>query len=158
MFSVPCRFFYFFKRECFVFLKNYSGVRGPQNEPGVRCLLIFSRTSVRGLHKLADRNAVALYDFPGQDVTTHFITEMPLRVSSTRGLGAYANVFAIESFIDELAHATGSDPVAYRLRFMKDPRARDAITRAAEAFGWAAWKKTPGRGRGIGFARALATG
>jgi CO/xanthine dehydrogenase Mo-binding subunit len=78
---------------------------------------------------------------------------MPLRVSSTRGLGAYGNVFAIESFIDELAHAVGEDPVAYRLRFMKDPRARDAITRAAEAFGWAAWKKTPGRGRGIGFAK-----
>ena len=101
----------------------------------------------------ADRNAVALYDFPGQEVLTHFITQMPLRVSSTRGLGAYGNVFAIESFIDELAHAVGADPVAYRLRFMKDPRARDAITRAAEAFGWAAWKKTPGRGRGIGFAK-----
>jgi nicotinate dehydrogenase subunit B len=101
----------------------------------------------------ADRNAVALYDFPGHDVTTHFITEMPLRVSSTRGLGAYANVFAIESFIDELAHAAGADPVAYRLRFMKDPRGRDAIAKAAEAFGWATWKKTPGRGRGIGFAK-----
>ena len=101
----------------------------------------------------ADRNAVALYDFPGQEVLTHFITQMPLRVSSTRGLGAYANVFAIESFIDELSHAAGADPVEYRLRHMKDPRARDAITRAAEVFGWASWKKTPGRGRGIGFAK-----
>ena len=101
----------------------------------------------------ADRNAVALYDFPGQEVLTHFITQMPLRVSSTRGLGAYANVFAIESFIDELSHAVGADPVEYRLRHMKDPRARDAITRAAEVFGWASWKKTPGRGRGIGFAK-----
>ena len=55
----------------------------------------------------ADRNAIALYEFPGQRVVTHFITEMPLRVSSTRGLGAYANVFAIESFIDELAKRGG---------------------------------------------------
>lgn len=101
----------------------------------------------------ADRNAIALYDFPGQEVLTHFITEMPLRVSSTRGLGAYANVFAIESFIDELAHATQADPVEYRLRHMKDERARDAIAKAAEAFGWSAWRKTPGRGRGIGFAK-----
>jgi CO/xanthine dehydrogenase Mo-binding subunit len=94
-----------------------------------------------------------LYDFPGHNVTTNFITEMPLRVSSTRGLGAYANIFAIESFMDELAHATGVDPVAYRLRFLKDERARDAIVKAADQFGWSKWRKTPGRGRGIGFAK-----
>ena len=101
----------------------------------------------------ADRNAIALYDFPGHNVLTHFITEMPLRVSSTRGLGAYANVFAIESFIDELAVAAGVDPVQYRLRFMKDERARDVIVKAAELFGWDKWKKREGRGRGIGFAK-----
>jgi CO/xanthine dehydrogenase Mo-binding subunit len=101
----------------------------------------------------ADRNAIALYDFAGHVVLTNFITEMPLRVSSTRGLGAYANVFAIESFIDELAVAAGVDPVAYRLRFMKDPRARDVIVKAAEMFGWDKWQKRDGRGRGIGFAK-----
>ena len=106
-----------------------------------------------GPNYAADRNAIALYDFPGHNVTTHFITEMPLRVSSTRGLGAYANIFAIESFIDELAHASGTDPVEYRLRFLKDERARDAIVKAAEKFGWSQWRKTPGRGRGIGFAK-----
>ena len=101
----------------------------------------------------ADRNGIALYDFPGHNVLTHFITEMPLRASSTRGLGAYANVFAIESFMDELAHSVGADPVAYRLRFLKDERARDAIVRAAEKFGWSQWQKSSGRGRGIGFAK-----
>jgi nicotinate dehydrogenase subunit B len=101
----------------------------------------------------ADRNAIALYTFPGHKVTTHFITEMPLRVSSTRGLGAYANVFAIESFIDELAHAAGADPVAYRLRFLKDERGRAVVTRAAQVFGWSKWRKRAGRGRGVGFAR-----
>jgi CO/xanthine dehydrogenase Mo-binding subunit len=101
----------------------------------------------------ADRNGIALYDFPGHNVLTHFITEMPLRVSSTRGLGAYANVFAIESFMDELAYSVGADPVAYRLRFLKDERARDAIVRAAEKFSWSQWQKSPGRGRGIGFAK-----
>ena len=101
----------------------------------------------------ADRNAIALYDFPGHRVVTHFITEMPLRVSSTRGLGAYGNIFAIEQFIDELAHAANADPVAYRLRFLKDPRARDVVTAAAEKFGWNAWRKRDGRGRGIAFAK-----
>ncbi len=101
----------------------------------------------------ADRNAIALYDFPGHQVLTHFITEMPLRASSARGLGAYANVFAIESFIDELAVAAQVDPVEYRLRFLKDERARDVLLKAAEKFGWASWRKTEGRGRGIGFAR-----
>jgi CO/xanthine dehydrogenase Mo-binding subunit len=101
----------------------------------------------------ADRNAIALYDFPSHKVLTHFITDMPLRASSTRGLGAYANVFAIESFIDELAAAAKVDPVEYRLRFLKDERARDALVKAAKAFGWADWKKTEGRGRGIAFAR-----
>src|SRR5918994_7718676 len=72
----------------------------------------------------ADRNAIALYDFPGQRVVTHFIPEMPLRVSSTRGLGAYGIVFAIESFMDELAHEHGVDPIEYRLRFLKNERAR----------------------------------
>ncbi|MFM9992116.1 MAG: molybdopterin cofactor-binding domain-containing protein [Burkholderiaceae bacterium] len=101
----------------------------------------------------ADRNGIALYDFAGHQVLTHFITQMPLRASSHRGLGAYANVFAIESFMDELAHAAGVDPVVYRLRFLKDPRGRDAITEAAKAFGWDRWQRRPGRGRGIGFAR-----
>lgn len=101
----------------------------------------------------ADRNGIALYDFAGHQVLTHFITDMPVRVSSTRGLGAYANVFAIESFMDELATAAHVDPLTYRLRFLKDERARDVLQKAADQFGWNSWKKTPNRGRGIGFAR-----
>jgi CO/xanthine dehydrogenase Mo-binding subunit len=98
-----------------------------------------------------DRNAIPLYDFPHQEVVYHFIPSMPLRVSALRTLGAYANVFAIESMMDEIARAIGADPVEFRLRHLADPRAR-AVLRAA----WDAakgWKKTEGRGRGIGFAR-----
>ena len=101
----------------------------------------------------ADRNAIALYDFPGHRVQTHFITDMPVRVSSTRGLGAYANVFAIESFMDELARATQADPVSYRLRHLQDPRARDVVQKAADAFGWSTWRAGPNRGRGLAFAK-----
>ncbi|MDB5596331.1 MAG: aldehyde dehydrogenase [Hyphomicrobiales bacterium] len=101
----------------------------------------------------ADRNGIPLYEFPGQHVRTHFVTNFAARASSTRGLGAYANVFSIESFIDDLARGAKADPVEYRLRYLKDPRGRDVLTKTAEMFGWANWKAAPGRGRGIGFAR-----
>ena len=101
----------------------------------------------------AARNAIALYEFPGHKVVSHFISEMPLRVSSTRSLGSYANLFAVESFIDELAHAAGVDPLEYRLRYLKDERARDVLTACAEKFGWSGFEKQPNRGRGIAFGR-----
>lgn len=99
------------------------------------------------------RNAIADYDFAGHMVTDKFVPQMPLRVSSTRGLGAFANVFANESFIDELAHAAGADPVEFRLRHISEPRLRDCLTAAAEGFGWADWQPQEGRGRGIAIAR-----
>jgi CO/xanthine dehydrogenase Mo-binding subunit len=99
------------------------------------------------------RNAIALYEFPGERVTTHFIPYYAARVSAMRGLGAYANVFALESFIDELARRAGADPVEYRLRYLKDPRGREVLTKAAESFGWANWQKQADHGRGIAVAR-----
>jgi nicotinate dehydrogenase subunit B len=101
-----------------------------------------------------DRNAIPLYRFANTRVVHHFIPEMPVRVSALRGLGAYMNVFSIESFMDELANAAGIDPVEFRLRHLEDPRARDVINTAAEKFGWKADAALPkGRGRGFGFAR-----
>jgi nicotinate dehydrogenase subunit B len=101
-----------------------------------------------------DRNAIPLYDLPSAKVVSHFIPAMPLRVSAMRGLGAYMNVFSIESFMDELALAAGADPVEFRLKHLKDPRARDVVTLAAEKFGWAAATALPrGHGRGFAFAR-----
>jgi CO/xanthine dehydrogenase Mo-binding subunit len=78
---------------------------------------------------------------------------MPLRVSALRALGAYMNVFAIESFMDELAQAARADPVEFRLRHLEDVRARDALSTAAERFGWSRYQARKGRGRGIAFAR-----
>lgn len=96
----------------------------------------------------AARKGVPKYEFPSTRVATHFVTDMPLRVSATRGLGAFADVFAIESFIDELAHEAGADPLEYRLRFLKDPRARDVLTKTAEIFGWDSWEGGGNRGDG----------
>ncbi len=101
-----------------------------------------------------DRNSIPLYDLPQARVVSHFIPDMPLRVSAMRGLGAYANVFSIESFMDELAQAAGADPVAFRLAHLSDSRARDVVTLAAREFGWDAATALPhGHGRGFAFAR-----
>lgn len=82
------------------------------------------------------------------------IVESPLRISALRALGAHANVFAIESFMDELAAAAGADPVEFRLRHPRDARARAVIEQVAQACGWEQDKRSDGkRGRGIGFAR-----
>jgi CO/xanthine dehydrogenase Mo-binding subunit len=100
-----------------------------------------------------DRNAIPLYTFPNAKVVHHFIPEMPLRISAMRSLGAYHNVFSIESFMDELASAAGADPVEFRLSHLDDPRGREVIAKAAEGFGWRKDQKPP-RDRGFGFAFA----
>jgi len=101
-----------------------------------------------------DRNAVPYYDFPAHKVTNHLVTEMPVRVSSLRTLGGFHNVFAGESFMDELAAAAGIDPVEFRLRHLGDQRAKAVIEAAAKKAGWKPGLKGNGRhGRGIAFAR-----
>ena len=104
-----------------------------------------------GLH----RNADPLYAFARRRVVKHFVAGSPFRTSSLRGLGAFANVFAIESFLDELAAAAGVDPLALRLRELTDPRARDALVAAADRLGWQAAPRPArsGRGRGLALAR-----
>ncbi|WP_216360205.1 molybdopterin cofactor-binding domain-containing protein [Sphingobium yanoikuyae] len=101
-----------------------------------------------------DRNANPLYDFPHMDVRYHFVPQMPLRVSALRSLGAHLNIFTLESMLDELAHAGGVDPLAFRLAHMRDDRARAVMIAAARAFGWENRKKGDGqRGSGMAFAR-----
>jgi CO/xanthine dehydrogenase Mo-binding subunit len=100
-----------------------------------------------------NRNALPLYRFQNTRVVHHFVPAMPLRVSALRALGAYHNVFAIESFMDELAAAAKADPIDFRLRHLEDPRASDVVNAAAERFGWSRFQKQAGRGRGFAFAR-----
>jgi CO/xanthine dehydrogenase Mo-binding subunit len=102
----------------------------------------------------SQRNAVPYYDFAGQSVVNHAVHTMPVRVSTLRALGAYINVFAIESFMDELATASGIDPVEFRLRHLRDERAQAVIRAAAAKAGWQPGAKGDGtHGRGIAFAR-----
>jgi nicotinate dehydrogenase subunit B len=100
-----------------------------------------------------DRNAIPIYKFPNAHVVHHFIPAMPVRISALRSLGAYHNVFSIESFMDELAVAAGADPVEFRLKHLDDSRGRDVIEKAAQGFGWQKGQKAPAN-RGFGFAFA----
>jgi nicotinate dehydrogenase subunit B len=102
-----------------------------------------------GIH----RNATPLYSIPQKRIVKHFVPREEPRTSSIRSLGAYANVFAIESFVDELAWAAGADPLTFRLAHLDDPRARDVLAAAAERADWANRPFEPGRGYGIGLAR-----
>jgi nicotinate dehydrogenase subunit B len=109
----------------------------------------------------SDRNAIPLYDFPKQKIIKHYMPDAPLRTSSLRTLGAYANVFAIESLMDETAAAAGVDPVEFRLRHLRDERARTVIEAAARLSAWRPGDLGDGgrgagstfQGRGMGFAR-----
>jgi nicotinate dehydrogenase subunit B len=101
----------------------------------------------------ASRNSVPGYAIPGLHVTRHRLLDMPIRTSSLRSLGAHLNVFAIESFMDELAAAAGADPVAFRLAHLTDPRARQVLTEAAAMAGWDNRVRRDGTGYGVGVAR-----
>ena len=102
----------------------------------------------------SQRNALPGYDFPNERVVNHTLKSMPVRISTLRALGAYINVFAIESFLDELAAAAGIDPVAFRLRHQSDPRARAVIEAVADKAGWGSRGEGGGqRGMGLGYAR-----
>jgi nicotinate dehydrogenase subunit B len=107
-----------------------------------------------------DRNARHTYVFPHDRVTMHWLAQSPLRPSALRGLGAPQNSFANESFMDELAAAASADPLAFRLKHLKDPRASAVLEAVAKLSGWQA-RPSPnpaasGRlaaGRGVAYAQ-----
>ena len=102
----------------------------------------------------SQRNAVPYYDFAIKRVENHVIQSMPIRVSALRALGAHINVFAIETFMDEMAHAAGIDPVAFRLKHLSDERAVAVIETVAKMAGWRSLELGDGtQGRGVAFAR-----
>jgi CO/xanthine dehydrogenase Mo-binding subunit len=100
------------------------------------------------------RNSAPTYDLAHRHLALHSLPELPFRTSALRTLGGYANVFATESFMDELADAARVDPVEFRLRHLSDRRAHRVIETVARM---ARWQPNPergkGRGRGIGFCR-----
>ena len=95
---------------------------GQGGQPARRNASVSSRSRHRRRSPFRSRKAVATATrflsthSANARVVHHFIPDMPLRVSALRSLGAYANVFALESFVDELALAAKLDPLEFRLR------------------------------------------
>jgi isoquinoline 1-oxidoreductase beta subunit len=102
----------------------------------------------KGVDGDATEGAVDIpYDVAAQRVTFQQ-AESAVPTSWWRGVGGLRSAFVVESFIDELAHAAGQDPLAYRLSLITNPRIRAVLERAALEAGWG----TPlpeGSGRGI---------
>jgi nicotinate dehydrogenase subunit B len=106
-----------------------------------------------------DRNAVPSYELPRKEIRNHLLLDAPVRNGSFRTLGAHGNIFAIESFMDELADAAGIDPLAFRLAHLRDPRAQAVLQAAADKAGWIPREKGDGRnGRGLAFCRYKSIG
>jgi CO/xanthine dehydrogenase Mo-binding subunit len=115
-------------------------MRIPANHRGARVLLAAQAAGLpqdggrdsAGIHENGDPS----YAVDHVRVVARWLRDTPLNPSNLRAPGKPANVFAVEGFTDEIAAATGTDPLAFRLSRVSDPRAVEAITRAAKAFGW----------------------
>ena len=84
------------------------------------------------------------YQFPNAEVSSHGDGRVALRTSWLRSPAQFETTFAMESFIDELAAATGQDPLEFRLQHLQDPRAIDVLKAAAKQYGW---KPRPAHGK-----------
>ena len=108
----------------------------PSNGAPTLALLLTGRVpAVRQAFEMGDRTAVPPYGYAHQRITVHDMAPI-LRASWLRGVSALPNSFAHESYIDELAHAAGEDPVAYRLRHLADERAAELVRATAAKAGW----------------------
>ncbi|MDU6377108.1 MAG: molybdopterin cofactor-binding domain-containing protein, partial [Bradyrhizobium sp.] len=134
--------------------------RYPSNGAPTLALLLTGRVAPEPVvFEMGDRTAIPPYDYDHMRVTAH---DMPpiVRASWLRGVSALPNTFAHESYIDELAAEAEVDPIEYRLRYLKDERARDLVNAVAERAGWTPrpvrQEKTPVDGvmHGRGFAYA----
>jgi nicotinate dehydrogenase subunit B len=134
--------------------------RYPSNgAPTLALLLTGAITPVAEVSEMGDRTAIPPYDYDAMRVVAH---DMPpiVRASWFRGVSALPNTFAHESYIDELATEAGVDPIEYRQRYLRDPRAIDLVNAVAERAGWAprpVWNEPVAEGdivRGRGFAYA----
>lgn len=89
------------------------------------------------------------YDVPHQ-LVEQLYRDTGVRTNPLRGIGVTANKFATETFMDEVAHKRGVDPLAFRLELLKGtPRAHKAVERVAQMAEWG--KKREGRGLGLAY-------
>ena len=123
----------------------------PNKDPGTllaaRQLENPQQMQSRGYRGGGHRNGDPYYSIPSLQLNAHFF-DGPLRVSSLRSLGAYGNIFAIESFMDQLADQAGKDPLDFRIEHLEDERAVSVIQKVRIM----TQSVTTGAGEGLGFA------
>ena len=112
-------------------------------------------TAVFGADIGVSRGARIVYDVPDVE-TVIWRRKLPLKTGSWRGLGFLPNVFAVESFIDELAHAAGIDPLQFRLLNLPDSDRGDKLRAVLEAVAGAAGWNSPQQAQGAERAQGLA--
>jgi len=103
--------------------------------PTLALLLTRTVEPLAQAYEMGDRTARPPYDYTNLRVSVNDMAPI-LRASWLRGVSALPNSFAHESYIDELASAAGVDPVEFRLRYLKDPRAAELLATTAERAGW----------------------
>jgi len=112
----------------------------PDGPQGARALLGPESAAMPQTHGqgagLMTLNLDPPYPVANLRVVSHHLKDTPLRLSNLRAPGKIANVFAVESFADELAAAARMDPVAFRLRGLTDPRAIEVLKRASGMMDW----------------------
>jgi len=104
-----------------------------------------------GIDMGAIAGAYILYDMPNREFT-QWMRKLPIPTGPWRGVGLFPSVFTMESFVDELAHAAGADPLRFRLDHLPrtgiGARLRAVLIKSAEASGWGT-PLSAGRARGI---------
>jgi CO/xanthine dehydrogenase Mo-binding subunit len=76
------------------------------------------------------------YEFDNAEVRAHGESRVGVISAWMRAPGQFETTFAMESFIDELAAAAKQDPLAFRLKYLKEPRAIAVLKAAAKQYGW----------------------
>jgi len=104
--------------------------------------------SARLVEITSGRNAVPPYRLGKAEITLQVVPGA-IRTGAFRSLAAAPHVFAIESFIDELAHVSRQDPIAFRLRSVDDARLRRVLETVRARSNWERRLREPGRGFGV---------
>ncbi len=134
----------------------------PSNNATTLALLLTGKVeNTAVVQQMGDRTAVPQYEYPKRHILSQDVAPI-VRASWMRGVSALPNVFAHECWIDEAAYAAGADPIEYRLRYLKDPRAIALIEAMKTQCQWQAGRAyrqpTPAgeplaKGRGFAYAR-----
>ncbi|VVE07115.1 aldehyde dehydrogenase [Pandoraea iniqua] len=136
--------------------------RYPSNDaPILAALLTGQVPPTGGVFEMGDRTAVSPYESPNRRFVCDDMAPL-VRASWFRGVSALPNSFAHDSFADEMAAATGVDPLQFKLHHLKDTRAVELVTAVAARAGWTPRSQDPSRwdtgqryvhGRGVAYAR-----